>query len=131
MGRAQASVEFVIILAVLLIILVALVSVSAPRRAQARMLQGTLEAGQVGDAVSAIAHRLVLLGNGTQESQYIPATIHSQEYDIAFDNVSALLLVSWGSSVYTVPLPMQLNTTVIPTGRVVVFTNEGGEIYVG
>jgi uncharacterized protein (UPF0333 family) len=131
--RGQVSVEFIVILAVILVIFIAVLHAMQTRRAHTGFISDELAARRVADAVAGAVSRLVMLGDGSLESHYIPLQLDGRtNYTITIYNESHEVVVSWGNYLYSSTLvTSRMNTTTIPRGKTVLFRNDEGVISIG
>jgi hypothetical protein len=133
MRKAQISMEFTIVLVLLILILVGVTGGTRMRKAHMQFVTDQLAAKRIADRVSNTVSRLVVLGDGANESYYIPSQLDGRtNYTLQIHNESHLLGVSWGGQLYTSTLvTARFNASNISTGRKVVFENIGGVISFG
>ena len=132
MRRAQLSVEFLIILALLLIVFVAILSGVRTRRSHVQAISDDLAARRVADRISGTVARLIVLGDGANESYYVPAQLDGRtNYTIHIHNESHILSLQWDDIVTSTLITSAVNTSSVPTGRKIHFRNVGGVVEIG
>ena len=128
--RAQVSVEFIIVLALLLILFLSLVSSVHTRRTAVRLYNTEASAKQVAVSLAESAQRIYLMGNNTQETFDMPAQL-SGDFNYTITLVHHLVVVRWSGFMFTLPSVYQFNVSSIPTGQLISLSNNNGVIGVG
>lgn len=126
--RGQVSVEFVIIIAILLLLFVALFTMYNHQRENAWLAQQQMDATLVAHSISLAMMQVIKEGGNASTEVFLPTFLaHGENYSVYVDNKTRLLSVSWGSFSKEFSLPtsrfiseyIESGTVVISNGDVI------------
>jgi hypothetical protein len=130
MFKVQMSIEFIIILAVVLFVFLVIFRISNDRIDEFYSTERFVAAKEIADSVATGINHVFLSGMGSNSSLYIPDKLVSVvDYNITVYSNSRLVEVKWGERIYSSGIMVSVNdgsNVALVPGLVEVKYNESG-----
>ncbi|MFT4343712.1 MAG: hypothetical protein ACMXYE_03105 [Candidatus Woesearchaeota archaeon] len=127
--RAQLSIEFIVLLVIVLGAIILLLVGMQSRQQQLQTAELDVLANQLLDEVAYSIWHVQMLGEQASMQVYIPNTVQSREFTLTIHNQSRLLTLFTGDFVYQRPITTGAFVSVdFITGRLYTVTNTEGRI---
>ncbi len=130
--KAQVSVEFIIIFAVMMVVFLLVFSVTNARNEEFFFGTRSLDAKLIADRVSYSVNQVFLSGPGSSASLYLPAAIiDNEEYTLSAHSSARSIIIEWSGRHYVSSLLTTLRDSQTPLtpGRLDIRYTEEGIIF--
>jgi uncharacterized protein (UPF0333 family) len=130
--KAQSSLEFMVVLALILVVFIFFLAVFEKRKDEFASKPDEFAAKTLAENVALSVNKVYILGSNSSSTVFIPEVLyHTSNFSITIYGNSRIVDIKYRLKHYSYPiLTSNINTILLPKGHIINITNSGGDIYV-